>query len=143
MNNPFETMYIAPDQCWVDHSAAVQSAVDAACRQQIKVVVLPPRQDGRPWLLTTPVRLPSFFTVILSGCIVEAQDAAFVNAAWDTAVHTPATEAHKIFILGRKGAILKGLSDAPQIRFVNARDCRVAGLTFKGGSPNGLSAELF
>lgn len=139
MNNGREVMYVIPNQSPEDHTAAIQDAVEAAKRQQINVVVIGTRADGAPWHLSGPVKLPSYFTVILSGCRLEAEGVAFVNEAAYAPVKTPANEAHKIFILGRKGAVLQALSDAPQICLYNARDCRVAGLTFVGG--DGIDAN--
>ena len=73
-----------------------QTAIDEARRLQINVMVVTQKEDGTPWHLTSPVKLPSYFTVILSGCTVMTDDAAFINKDADLPGHTLASEAHKI-----------------------------------------------
>lgn len=110
-----------------------QAAVCAAMANQVKVVVVTPKADGTNWHLTAPVVLPSFCTVIISGCTVESEGTAFVNVGASAKPMHRGTEDHKIFILGRKGGKLVVTGNAPAIDFVNARDCRFAGLTIEGG----------
>ena len=130
-----DKLYFSPGEFTaVTDTEAFQAAVDTALAQQVKVVVVTPKADGTPWHLTAPVVLPSYFTMILSGCVVETEGVAFVNKNADVANPTLGTEDHKIFILGRRGAKLVSLGDAPAIRMVNARDCRFAGLTVEGGA---------
>lgn len=137
-----EKLYFSPAEfAAATDSEAFQAAVNAAAAQQVKVMVVTAKEDGSAWHLTAPVVLPSYFTVILSGCTVEAEGVAFVNRNADVPVKTLGAEDHKIFILGRKGAKLVCTGTAPVIRFVNARDCRIAGLTFEGG--NGLELNHF
>ena len=121
-------------------SQAFQAAVDAARKAKVKVVIATAKPDGSPWHLDAPVVLPGYFTLILSGCTVECDGVAFTNEHADNA-KTLATECHKLFILGRKSARIVSLGDKPQIRLVNARDCRVAGLGFVGGA--GLDLNHF
>ena len=113
-------------------SQVFQAAVDAAQKEKVKVVIVTAKPDGTPWHLEKPVALPSYFTLILSGCTVECADTAFVNTYADDA-KTLATQCHKLFILGRKDARIVALGDKPQIYLNNARDCRIAGLTFENG----------
>ena len=114
-------------------SQAFQAAVDAAQKSKVKVVVATAKPDGTPWKLDKPVVLPGYFTLILSGCTVECEGVAFINEHAENA-KTLATECHKLFILGRKGAKIVSLGEQPQIQINNARDCRIAGLTFEGGA---------
>ena len=130
-----EKLYCSPLEFpELSDTQAFQAAVDAAVKDRVKVVVVTPKADGTPWHLDAPVVLPSYFTLILSGCTVECEKEAFVNAHADLENKTLATECHKLFILGRKGAKILALGDLPQIRITNARDCRIAGLTFEGGA---------
>lgn len=130
-----DKLYFSPAEfAAATDTEAFQAAVDTAMAQKVKVVVVTPKADGTPWHLTAPVVLPSYCTVILSGCTVEAEGVAFVNKNADAPVKTLGTEDHKIFILGRKGGKLVATGNAPVIDFVNARDCRFAGLTVEGGA---------
>ena len=136
-----EKLYFSPLEFpGLSDSQAFQAAVDAAQAKKVKVVIATAKPDGTPWHLDAPVVLPSYFTLILSGCTVECEDVAFVNACADN-LKTLATECHKLFILGRKGAKIASLGDKPQIRIANARDCRIAGLCFTGGA--GLDLNHF
>ena len=129
-----EKLYISPAAFpGLSDADAIQSAVNAAKEARVKVAVVPAKPDGTPWHLEQPVVLPGYFTLILSGCTVECDGTAFINEHAENA-RTLATECHKLFILGRKGAKIVSLSDKPQIILTNARDCRVAGLTFEGGA---------
>ena len=135
MEKRCERLYISPVECAATtDSAAVQAAVAEAKRLSVNVVLIAPKADGSAWHLTETVRLPSYFTVIISGCAVETEGVAFTNEDADAAVKTLGNEAHKIFILGRKGAKLVACGKEPQIRLVHARDCRIAGLGFEGGA---------
>lgn len=111
----------------------IQAAVDAAKNTKVKVALVTAKPDGTPWHLEKPVVLPGYFTLILSGCTVECDGTAFINEHAESA-KTLATQCHKLFILGRKGATVASRSDKPQIILNNARDCRIAGLTFDGGA---------
>lgn len=129
-----EKLYFSPlEFSGLSDSQAFQAAVDAAQKAKVKVVAATAKPDGTPWHLDKAVVLPGYFTLILSGCTVECEEEAFVNAHADHA-KTLATECHKLFILGRKDAQIVALGENPQIRLVNARDCRIAGLTFRGGA---------
>jgi len=129
-----EKLYFTPGEFSGTDSAAVQAAVDEAARLDIRVVVIPAKEDGAVWQLDTPVRLPGYMTVILNGCTVEAHGTAFTNShAGDPGKRSLAGEEHKIFILGRHGGKLVCRTDAPQILLSNVRDCRIAGITFVGG----------
>ena len=136
-----EKLYFSPLEFpELTDSQAFQAAVNAAKAQKVKVVVVTAKPDGTPWHLDEPVVLPSYFTVILSGCTVECKQEAFVNEHCHQA-KTLATECHKLFILGRKGAKIVALGEKPHIYICNARDCRIAGLSFVGG--NGLELNHF
>lgn len=114
-------------------ACAIQAAVDAAKENKINVVVIPAKPDGKTWYLDKPVVLPSYFTLILSGCTVECEDVGFVNEHAQNA-KTLATQCHKLFILGRKGAKISSVNpNCRHINIHNARDCRIAGITFEGG----------
>lgn len=142
MEKRCEKLYVSPGEFAAStDTAAFQAAVDEAKRLQVNVMAVTAKADGTAWHLTAPVKLPSYFTVIISGCAVETEDVAFVNEDADLTGKTLAHEAHKIFILGRKGAKLIGIADKPQIRLDHARDCRIAGLTFEGGA--GLALNHF
>ncbi len=135
MKKRCERLYISPAEFAAPtDSAAFQAAVAEAKRLQVNVMVVTAKPDGTAWHLTEPVALPSYFTVIISGCAVHTKDVAFVNEDADAVGKTLACEAHKIFILGRKGAKLIATGDKPQIRLAHARDCRIAGLAFEGGA---------
>ena len=135
MEKRCEQLYISPVECAATtDTAAIQAAVAKAKQLEVNVVLISAKADGSAWTLTEPVRLPNYFTVIISGCAVESAGTIFVNEEADATVKTLGNEAHKIFILGRKGGKLVVNGDAPQIRLVNARDCRIAGLTFEGGA---------
>ena len=142
MTNRPEKLYYSPLEFpGLSDAAAIQAAVDAARDTQVKVAVIPQKPDGSAWHLDKPVMLPGYFTLILSGCTVECEKEAFVNAHARLENKTLATECHKLFILGRKGAMIRSLGNLPQIYLANARDCRIAGLTFEGG--NGLELNHF
>ena len=129
-----EKLYFSPSEFpGLSDSRAFQAAVDAAQKSKVKVVVATAKPDGTPWQLDEPVVLPGYFTLILSGCTVECQQEAFINAHARLENKTLATECHKLFILGRKGAKLVSRGCLPHIYIANARDCRIAGLTFEGG----------
>ena len=129
-----QTLYFSPLEFpELADADAFQAAVDAAVSAKVKVVVATAKPDGTPWHLEKPVVLPSYFTLILSGCTVECTDTAFVNQHWENP-KTLAKECHKLFILGRKEAKIVALGEKPQILLANARDCRIAGLTFEGGA---------
>jgi len=135
MEKRCEQLYISPVECAATtDTAAIQAAVAKAKQLEVNVVLIGAKADGSAWQLTEPVRLPNYFTVIISGCAVESAGTIFVNEEADATVKTLGNEAHKIFILGRKGGKLVTTGDAPQIRLVNARDCRIAGLTLEGGA---------
>jgi len=130
-----EKLYYSPLEFDLEDTLAIQAAVDAAEREDIQVVVIPPKPDGSAWSLCAPVALPSYMTLILDGSIVEAEGTAFISAnTQNPHAGSLAGEQHKIFLLGRRGGMLRGLSDTPQILLFNCRDCRVADLTLEGGA---------
>lgn len=130
-----EKLFISPLSFHLEDTLAIQTAVDTAQKEDIQVVSIPQKPDGTPWHLTSPVLLPSYMTVILDGCVVEAESVAFMNLhAQDITKQNLAGEQHKIFLLGRHGGTLRGLSDAPHILLKNCRDCRIAELSFQGGA---------
>lgn len=137
-----ERLYFSPLEFPAEDTMAIQSAVDAAEREDIQVVVVPQKADGTAWKLKAPISLPSYMTVILDGCILETEGVAFQNAnAQKNNCRNLAGEQHKIFLLGRHGAVIRGLAAAPQISLFNCRDCRIADLTFEGGA--GLQLDHF
>ena len=128
-----ETLYFNPLDFAGNDAEAIQAAVNEAERTDVRTVLIPAKENGAPWVLNTSVRVPGDMTVILNGCTVEAKGVAFVNSGVDT--RSLATEQHKIFLLGRHNARIVGVgADEPQIWLGNVRDCRIAGLTFVGGS---------
>lgn len=128
-----ERIFITPKfKSGVSDAVLIQEAVEEAKKSKINVLFISRKLSGENWLLTSPIRLPDYFTVIISNCTIESEGTVFVNENYDNST-TLKTEAHKIFILGRKGAILKSKSDYPQIVINNARDCRIAGVNFIGG----------
>lgn len=130
-----EKLFISPLEFNLEDTLAIQTAVDTAEKEDIQVVSIPNKLDGTPWHLMSPISLPSYLTVILDGAIVEAEGVAFMNAnAENPAKQNLGGEQHKIFLLGRHGGTLRGLGGAPQIMMKNCRDCRIADLTFEGGS---------
>ena len=130
-----EKLYICPEACAAStDTAAIQAAVNEAQRLSVNVVLIRAKADGTAWCLTEPVRLPNYFTVIISDCVVESAGTAFVNKDADAPAKNLGNEAHKIFILGRKGGKLVCTGNAPAIALTNARDCRIAGLTMEGGA---------
>ena len=130
-----ETLFISPLEFALDDTLAIQTAVDTAAKEDIQVVSIPPKPDGTPWRVTTPILLPSYMTVILDGSIVESECVTFMNAhAENPTKQNLGGEQHKIFLLGKHGGTLRGLGDKPQILLKNCRDCRIAELTFLGGS---------
>ena len=133
-----EKLYFSPEEFPGSDAAAIQAAVDAAKTADVCVVAIHPKADGTPWVIETPVRLPSGITVIIDGALVEVAGIAFENVS-DGA--TLAGEQSKIFLLGRHGGKLRGLSEQPLVRFSNCRDCRIADLTFEGGS--GVELDYF
>ena len=120
-----EKLYFSPSEFPGSHSQAFQAAVDAAMASDVRVVAV----SGN-WHLTESVKLPAGITVILDSAIVECESVAFESAP---APRTLSGE-QNIFLLGRNGAKLQGLSQAPQVKFSNCRDCRIADLTFEGGN---------
>lgn len=137
-----ERLYISPLEYSADDTIAIQTAVDTAAKEDIQVVAIPPKQDGTPWHLTIPVLLPSYMTIILDGAVVESEGIAFMNVhAADPTKQNLAGEQHKIFLLGRHGGTLRGLGNDPQILLRNCRDCRIADLTFFGGT--GIDISFF
>lgn len=130
-----ETLYISPLDFALEDTQAIQAAVDTAEKEDIQVVAIQKKPDGTPWHLTAPIVLPSYMTVIVDGCVVEAEGIAFRNAnATDAAKQNLAGEQHKIFLLGRHGGTVRGLGNAPQVLLKNCRDCRIAELNFEGGA---------
>ena len=93
-----ERLYVSPLAFPLEDTLAVQAAVDAAEKTDIRVVAIPPKPDGTAWRLRAPVLLPSYITVILDGAVVEAEGTAFMNAnATDPALQGLGGEQHKIF----------------------------------------------
>ena len=130
-----EKLFISPLEFALEDTLAIQAAVDTAAKEDIQVVAIPPKPDGTPWHLVTPVLLPSYMTVIIAGAIIESEGIAFTNCnADDPQKQNLGGEQHKIFLLGRHGGTLRGLSNAPQIRLKNCRDCRIADLAFQDGA---------
>jgi len=130
-----EKLYISPLEFDGEDACAIQAAVDTAEKEDIQVVVIPKRPDGRPWHLATPVLLPSYMTVILDGSVVEAEGIGFMNSnAQNAEKQNLGGEQHKIFLLGRHGGTIHGLGNAPQVLLNNCRDCRIAELNFEGGA---------
>lgn len=137
-----EKLYISPLEFDLEDTLAIQAAVSAAEKADIQVVVIPKKPDAAPWHLTAPVLLPSYMTVIIDGCVVEAEDIAFTNAnAQDHQKRNLGGEQHKIFLLGRHGGTVRSLGDRSQILLRNCRDCRIADLTFEGG--RGIELDHF
>lgn len=137
-----EKLYYSPLEFSLEDALAIQAAVDAAQKEDIQVVVIPQKADGAAWKLKAPILLPSYMTVILDGSTVEAEGVAFVSAnIQNPNARNLAGEQHKIFLLGRHGGMIRGLSDAPQIQLFNCRDCRIADLRFEGGA--GLELDHF
>ena len=128
-----EKLYFSPTEFAGTHTEAFQAAVDAAMASDVRVVAV-----GGNWHLTESVKLPTGITVILDGAVVECDSVAFETVP---APRTLAGEQKKIFLLGRHGAKLRGLSQEPQVKFSNCRDCRIANLSFEGG--NGLELDYF
>ena len=127
-----EILYFNPLDFAGTDAEAIQAAVDQAERTDVRTVVIPTKESGAAWVLDTAVRVPGDMTIILNGCSVEAGGVAFVNSGVDT--RSLGTEQHKLFLLGRHNARIVGVdTDEPQILLGNARDCRVAGITFVGG----------
>ena len=127
-----EILYFNPLDFAGTDAEAIQAAVDRAERTDVRTVVIPTKESGAAWVLDTAVRVPGDMTIILNGCTVEAGGVAFVNSGIDT--RSLGTEQHKMFLLGRHNARIVGVdTDEPQILLGNARDCRVAGITFVGG----------
>lgn len=127
-----EILYFNPLDFAGTDAEAIQAAVDQAERTDVRTVVIPTKESGAAWVLDTAVRVPGDMTIILNGCSVEAGGVAFVNSGVDT--RSLGTEQHKMFLLGRHNARIVGVdTDEPQILLGNARDCRVAGITFVGG----------
>ena len=143
MKMQYEKLYFSPAEFpSADDTAAIQAAVDEAERRDIRVVSIQPKADGSPWRLERPVRLPSYITVIVDGATVESPGILFMNANADVpASKNLGGEQHKIFLLGRHGGKLLGTGNAPQILLSNARDCRIADLTFEGGA--GIALDYF
>jgi len=135
-----EKLFFSPLEFSGEDTAAIQQAVDAAEREDIQVVSIPPKPDGSAWHLTEPVLLPSYITVILDGSVVEAEGIAFTNRNAGK-LRTLGGEQHKIFLLGRHGGTIRGIDNASQIRLSNCRDCRIADLRFEGGS--GVELDYF
>jgi len=133
-----EKLYFLPEEFPGTDTDAIQSAVNAAKAADVCVVAIHPKADGKPWVIETPVRLPSGITVIIDGALVEAEGVAFENEMTGRML---ARESNKIFLLGRHGGVIRGTSVAPQVRFSNCRDCRIADLTFEGGS--GVELDYF
>lgn len=128
-----EKLFFSPAEFPGEDTQAIQAAVDAAKEADVCVVAIQPKTDGTPWHLTAPVKLPEGFTVILDGAVVEAEDTAFINSNAGS-LRNLGGEQNKIFILGRHGGLLRGLGDKSQILLSNVRDCRIADLSFEGGS---------
>ena len=72
-----ETLYISPLDFALEDTQAIQAAVDTAEKEDIQVVAIQKKPDGTPWHLTAPIVLPSYMTVIVDGCVVEAEGVAF------------------------------------------------------------------
>ena len=84
MEKRCEQLYISPVECAATtDTAAIQAAVDKAKQLDVNVVLIGAKADASPWQLAEPVRLPSYCTVIISGCAIEAAGTAFVNADAD------------------------------------------------------------
>ena len=60
-----EKLFVSPAEFPLEDTQALQAAVDAAERENIQVVSIPPKEDGTPWHLKEPVLLPSYLTLIL------------------------------------------------------------------------------
>jgi len=116
-------------------SAAIQAAVDAAVKTDIRVVVIPKKADGSAWHMENTVYLPGDVTVVLDGATVKTDRIAFQNSkADDMTTKSLGGEQHQLFIVGRNGATIEAMGDEPQIYFSNVRGYRIAGITFKGGA---------
>lgn len=135
-----ETLFISPSEFDLEDTLALQAAVDKAEQDDVRVVSLQAKKNGTPWHLNSPILLPSYMTIILDGATVEAEGVAFMNRnARDPAKRDLGGEQHKIFILGMRGGLLRGLSKKPLIVLSNCRDCRIADLNLEGGAGIHLS----
>lgn len=118
--------------CQTD-TAAIQAAVEEAHRSDLRTVWIPAKENGAAWKLEKPVLLPDNTTVILDGSVVETEGIAFMNASSeDPATKSLGGEAHDLYIIGKNGAKIVG-ANAPQILLHNAKDYRIAGITFENG----------
>ena len=133
-----EKLFYSPAEFSGEDTAVFQEAVNKAKETDVCVVAIQPKPDGTPWHLKAPVKLPSGITVIVDGAVIEAEDIAFINSNVGTQRNLGG-EQNKIFILGRHGGLLRGSGDKPQIFLSNARDCRIADLSFEGG--NGIALD--
>ncbi len=133
-----EKLYFTPGEFTGTDSQKLQAAVDAAKKNDVCVVAVHPKADGSVWHLTESVKLSGGITVIVDGAVIEAEGIAFENVAPHRSL---AGEQKKIFLLGRHGGTIRGLSNQPQVRLSNCRDCRVADLAFEGGS--GIFLDYF
>lgn len=133
-----EKLYYSPLEFPGDDTAAIQAAVQAAKKADVCVVSIQKKPDGAPWVLDMPIKLPGGITVIVDGAEVVAEGTAFEN---EMPARSLAGEQKKIFLLGRRGGVIRGKSNAPLVRFSNCRDCRIADLSFVGGG--GVELDYF
>lgn len=128
-----DKLYISPLDFAGSDSCRMQAAVNEAVKTDIRVVVIP-RKDT-PWVLDKTVLLPGDVTVIVNGATVESAGVAFQNTnADDPTTKALGGEQYEIYIIGTKGAVLKGTENKPQIYLSNVKGYRIAGLTFQGGA---------
>jgi len=128
-------MYVSPYAGLSDREA-MQKAVDTAAEKDIRTVLIP---ANKIWHLEKPVLLPNGVTLILDGAQIHAEGTAFTNAnADDDAKLCLGGEQEHIFLVGTKGAVIRGGSGA-QIAFRNVKEYGISGITFAGGA--GLSLQ--
>lgn len=130
-----ERLYVTPEKfSGKSDTVAIQMAVDAAIREDIRVVQIGAKPGGEAWELDVPVQLPSFVTVILNGAYLKAAGVAFTNSnALKPETRCLAGEQEGIHILGKNGAAILG-ADGPQVVLANVKNCCLRGLRLAGGA---------
>ena len=127
-----DKLYISPLDFAGSDSSRIQAAVNEAVKTDIRVVVIP--RKNTPWVLEETVLLPGDVTVIVNGATVESTGVAFQNTnADDPTTKALGGEQYEIYIIGTKGAVLKGTENKPQIYLSNVKGYRIAGLIFQNG----------
>lgn len=129
-----DKLYISPVDFKGSDSQRIQAAVDYAVETDIRVVVIPRHPKNLYWNLDRTIMLPSDITVILDGAGMKSQEVFFQNSnASDPSTKSLGGEQQEICLIGRRGAVLSGYSNLPQVLFSNVKNYRIAGLTFVGG----------